>query len=305
MPAAVAIPIIAAAIGGGTAVGTAVYQNRQNNRRADEENARADTAAGRENDALMKAEEAAREQRDYDRWLTQATAEARQPYLNELAGLIGSGGGGGFRGADYTPGTYEAAQPFKAPDPRELLKDPGFQFEMEQGLQGVERSGISRGTFLTGGTGKALERYAAGLTATRGNEQYQRALGEYSLAESLRSSAFDRNEANKFNAAQLNQQGAYQSASLAQGSLGQRLNALSALAGMAAPTGAFPGSTPTTPRILPVPTPAPYENDIDRPRPPFTNPGFMQPEPPRRPGDSFMNPDDADQDSLALRRRAI
>jgi hypothetical protein len=50
-------------------------------------------------------------------------------------------------------------------------QDPGYQFRMDQGMQGAERSAAARGGLLNGGTLKALDRY---------NQDY--ASGEYSNA---------------------------------------------------------------------------------------------------------------------------
>lgn len=40
-----------------------------------------------------------------------------------------------------------------------MAQDPGYQFRLDQGLQGLQRSAAARGTLLTGGTLKALDRY--------------------------------------------------------------------------------------------------------------------------------------------------
>jgi hypothetical protein len=41
----------------------------------------------------------------------------------------------------------------------DFVKDPGYDFRMEQGQQGLERSAAARGGLLNGGTLKALTRY--------------------------------------------------------------------------------------------------------------------------------------------------
>lgn len=241
MPAVIPfIPLIAAGVAGGATIAATQMSNNANDRAAQGQLSAQNHAADLEDRQFEKAEWAAREERDYNRWLQQATSAARQPYLDQLAAAIGQGFGS-FSPQTYTPETYTPAEKFKAPDPRELLNDPGYQFELAEGNAAVERSGIAQGTFLTGGTGKALQQYGQGLAATRGKERYDRALGEYSLAETLRAQAFDRNEAGKMNAANINNQGAYQAASLASQGAASRLSALSSLASLAGPIGPYPG----------------------------------------------------------------
>ncbi len=58
----------------------------------------------------------------------------------------------------YTPG---ASQGSSGPgSPTDIMnQDPGFQFRMGEGLKALQHSAAARGTLLTGGTQKALERY--------------------------------------------------------------------------------------------------------------------------------------------------
>ena len=81
-----------------------------------------------------------------------AAAALQTPYretgaqgLTSLAGLLGVGGGPG--GA---PGAMGAG----------LEQSPGYQFRLNEGLKALQRSAAARGTLLTGGTLKGLERYA-------------------------------------------------------------------------------------------------------------------------------------------------
>lgn len=47
-----------------------------------------------------------------------------------------------------------------------IAATPGYQFRMNQGLQGVERSAAARGGLNSGGTLRALQRYGEGLAAS-------------------------------------------------------------------------------------------------------------------------------------------
>ncbi len=70
----------------------------------------------------------------------------------QASGGQSSAGGGGF-GGGATMGALGG-------DPESIMKmDPGYQFRLGEGLKGIERGAAARGTLLTGGTQKALERY--------------------------------------------------------------------------------------------------------------------------------------------------
>ena len=47
-----------------------------------------------------------------------------------------------------------------------LAASPGYQFQLQQGQQGLERAAAARGTLLTGGTAKALDRYNQDYAST-------------------------------------------------------------------------------------------------------------------------------------------
>lgn len=87
----------------------------------------------------------------------------------------------------YTPGaTFAGTAPtstpygnFTAPDPSQLANDPYYKFRTEQGQQGIERSAAARGTLLSGGLLKSLERYRQGLASEEANNAFNRALGIY------------------------------------------------------------------------------------------------------------------------------
>ncbi len=70
---------------------------------------------------------------------------------------------------------------FQAPDPQQIANDPNYQFQLQQGLRGVQSGAAARGTLLTGGTQKALDQYGQGLASSFGNTLYNRNLGEYQM----------------------------------------------------------------------------------------------------------------------------
>lgn len=90
-----------------------------------------------------------------------------------------AGGGGNMNG--YGGGSLIApwTEDFHRRSPEEIAADPGFQFQLQQGGQAVERSAASRGTLLTGGTMKRLTNFGQGLAHTYDRDFYDRDQEEY------------------------------------------------------------------------------------------------------------------------------
>jgi hypothetical protein len=85
--------------------------------------------------------------------------------------------------------------PFKAPDNLTEQNDPGFQARMKMGTDAIQRSAASRGTLLTGGLLKGLDRYAQDYASNEYGNVYNRALGQYQQAYGI----FNNNQSNLFN----------------------------------------------------------------------------------------------------------
>lgn len=83
-------------------------------------------------------------------------------------------------------------QQFQAPTGTD---DPGFQFAMEQGQQGLERSAAARGTLLTGGTLKDLANYTTGAALQGYGDAWNRAKNVYDTNRGT----FWGNQTNAFN----------------------------------------------------------------------------------------------------------
>ena len=64
----------------------------------------------------------------------------------------------------------------------ELQATPGYQFQLEQGLQGVNRSAAARGGLLSGANLKAINDYAQGQASTGYQAAWQRAQDAYGNA---------------------------------------------------------------------------------------------------------------------------
>lgn len=59
----------------------------------------------------------------------------------------------------------------------DVQMDPGFDFRMKEGQKALERSAASKGTLLSGGTAKALERYAQDYSSGEYGNAYNRQYG--------------------------------------------------------------------------------------------------------------------------------
>lgn len=55
-----------------------------------------------------------------------------------------------------------------------LVKDPGYQFRLQQGQQTLENSAAARGNLLSGATLKDLTGYAQGMASQEGQNAYNR-----------------------------------------------------------------------------------------------------------------------------------
>ena len=64
-------------------------------------------------------------------------------------------------------------------NPTDLQNDPGYQFQLNQGLDAVKRAAAATGTLGSGGTLEAMNNYAQGFAGTSYNQAYNRALSTY------------------------------------------------------------------------------------------------------------------------------
>lgn len=61
---------------------------------------------------------------------------------------------------------------------RNIKDDPSYQFRLDEGMKALQRSAAAKGTLLTGGTAKALERFAQDYASTEYANAYARAAAE-------------------------------------------------------------------------------------------------------------------------------
>lgn len=84
---------------------------------------------------------------------------------------------------------------FTAPTAADAEATPGYQFQLQQGQQALERSAAARGGVLSGGTAKALDQYSQGLASTNYQQTYNNALTQYQQSYNQ----FQQDQANLFN----------------------------------------------------------------------------------------------------------
>jgi hypothetical protein len=89
--------------------------------------------------------------------------------------------GGGAGGPGYGPSGGLFGLGVNLPSMEGFEGSPGYQFRLGEGLKALERSAASRGTLLTGGTLKGLERYGQNLASQEYANEYARRLGETQL----------------------------------------------------------------------------------------------------------------------------
>jgi len=70
-------------------------------------------------------------------------------------------------------------QTFSAPTAAEAAATPGYQFQLQQGLNALQNSAAARGGLLSTGTAKNLENYAQGLASTNYQNTFNNALQAY------------------------------------------------------------------------------------------------------------------------------
>lgn len=103
----------------------------------------------------------------------------------------------------YNPGQAPTPTMFRAPTAEEARNTPGYQFAVEEGQKGLERSAAARGNLLSGGALKDITNYRVGAA----DANYQNVWGN----------AFNANNAN--NASALNAYSAGAGANVAAGGL--------------------------------------------------------------------------------------
>lgn len=74
---------------------------------------------------------------------------------------------------------YGDGPQFKAPTWQDIEQDPGFQWELKQGLNGVNAASAARGKLRSGDAARALQREGYGIAHSKGNDYFNRAMQGY------------------------------------------------------------------------------------------------------------------------------
>ena len=81
--------------------------------------------------------------------------------------------------AAYAPPPAFAYQGFQAPTGNDVLNDPGYQFEFNQGIQAIGAKNAALGTLNTGGAMKDFIGYGQNLASTKYNDIFNRQFSTY------------------------------------------------------------------------------------------------------------------------------
>ncbi len=95
------------------------------------------------------------------------------------------------------PGSLDApwTQQFQAPTGAQAAQYPGYQFQLQQGEQALQRSAAAQGNLLTGNTARDVNAYGQGVAQNDYNNVYNQALGQYQQNYNI----FENNQANQYN----------------------------------------------------------------------------------------------------------
>lgn len=115
--------------------------------------------------------------------------------LNNPVGSLSSLSQGGSNTLVPTSLFQPWSQQFQAPTLQQAQQYPGYQFQLQQGLQSLQNSAAARGGLLSGATGEALQQYGQGLAQSDYQNVYNQALGQYQQNYDI----FQQNQNNLFN----------------------------------------------------------------------------------------------------------
>lgn len=108
------------------------------------------------------------------------------PFTGSAPALPGSGTGyipptPEFHPPAYTPPPAFSYDAFKAPTGETVMNEPGFQFGLDQGLQGLQQSAAARGVLNGGGTLKDVAAWANNYGSQKYGDAYNREATTYGM----------------------------------------------------------------------------------------------------------------------------
>ena len=177
--------VIPAIIGAAGAIGGAAISGHAAGKAADTQASAANYAATLQKQSADQALAFQKQQYADTQANQKPFLQAGQGAITQLSDLMKPGG-------ELSQG-YNV--PFTPPTGLTEQNDPGFQARLQMGQQAIERSAAARGGLLTGGTGKALERYGQDYASNEYGNVYNRALQNYQTGYNV----FSNNQANLYN----------------------------------------------------------------------------------------------------------
>ncbi len=120
---------------------------------------------------------------------------ALNPYTNAGSQAISTVGGLMQQGANGVGPLASFTGEFQAPTAAQAEATPGYQFQLQQGLQALQNSAAANGGLLSEGTGKQLEQYGQGLASTNYQQVYNNAMQQYQQQYTQ----FQNNQSNLYN----------------------------------------------------------------------------------------------------------
>lgn len=154
-------------------------------------------AASEQSNAAMSAAQLQKQSADQalafqkQQWDTQQKNEA--PFL-----ATGQQAAGQLKDLTSTPGQGLLSQftdQFTAPTAEQAKQYPGYQFQLDQGTNALEKGAASRGNLLSGTEGTALQNYGQGLAQSDYTNVYNQAMQEYLNKFNI----FNQNQSTEFN----------------------------------------------------------------------------------------------------------
>jgi hypothetical protein len=104
-------------------------------------------------------------------YLNEFNADPKNPKGTNV-GNVGGGMPGGSMATPY-------GEKFGAPSMEDLENQPGWQFALQEGIKGLDRSAAAKGTVLNGGEKQDILKYATGLLSQTAQQGYENSLNTY------------------------------------------------------------------------------------------------------------------------------
>ena len=84
-----------------------------------------------------------------------------------------------FQNGTFGPGSIAPPPSFQVPTLQDARNSPGYQFELGQGINAIQRSAAARGGLGSGSTLKALQSFGTGLADSTYGDVFNRSLATY------------------------------------------------------------------------------------------------------------------------------